>query len=139
MYIYAACLPLSNDSFPAALLHPNSSPLIYCYPILGIGGVLWVRVIFRARSPPPGQHAKICLLLAIRLDVRVNSWILIKYNQIFSFVSSVIAKWRIMNVWINRPKHGALWNQQMVYVILPCRAVKIRYLGLILWKSIRNT
>ncbi len=44
-------------------------------PILGIGGVLWVRAIFRARSPPPGQHAKICLLFAIRLDEGVNSWI----------------------------------------------------------------
>ncbi len=38
IYIYAACLPLSNDSFPASLLHPNSSPLICFYPILGIRG-----------------------------------------------------------------------------------------------------
>ncbi len=70
--IDAACLPLSSDSFPASLLHPNSSPLIYLSHIRD-GGVLWVRAIFRARSPPPGQQAKICLLFAIRLNVRVNS------------------------------------------------------------------
>ncbi len=53
---------------------PQLITIIYFHPILGIGGVLWVRAIFKARSPPPGQHGKICLLFAIRLDVRDNSW-----------------------------------------------------------------
>ncbi len=40
IYIDAACLPLSSDSFPASLLHPNPSPLIYFIPYQGWGSSL---------------------------------------------------------------------------------------------------
>ncbi len=40
IYIDTACLPLSSDSFPASLLHPNSSPLIYFIPHQGRGSSL---------------------------------------------------------------------------------------------------
>ncbi len=40
IYIDAACLPLSSDSFLASLLHPNSSPLIYFIPYQGWGSSL---------------------------------------------------------------------------------------------------
>ncbi len=40
-YIYiCSILPLSSDSFPASLIHPNSSLLIYFYLKLGMGSSL---------------------------------------------------------------------------------------------------
>ncbi len=78
--IDTACLPLSSDSFPASLLHPNSSPLIYFIPHLGRGSSLGSGHI-PGLEPSPRTASQNMLTIAIRLNVRVNSWI---YDKILN-------------------------------------------------------
>ncbi len=83
MYIYThtANSPLSYESFPASLLHPNASLLNYSHPILGMGGgggVLWVQALSRARSPPSRQHAKYAYYL---LNPNIHKCALLKRSK----------------------------------------------------------
>ncbi len=74
-YIYTtdtACLPPSSDSFPASLLHPNSSPLIYFIPHQGRGSSLGSGHV-PGPEPSPRTASQNMLTIAIRLNVRVNS------------------------------------------------------------------
>ncbi len=75
-YIYTtdtACLPPSSDSFPASLLHPNSSPLIYFIPHQGRGSSLGSGHV-PGPEPSPRTASQNMLTIAIWLNVRVNSW-----------------------------------------------------------------
>ncbi len=72
IYIDTACLPLSSDSFPASLLHPNSSPLIYFIPHQGRGSSLGSGHV-PGSEPSPRTASQNMLTIAIRLNVRVNS------------------------------------------------------------------
>ncbi len=64
------------------LRHPKFSFLNYSHPILGMGGVLWVRAIFWVWSPPSRQHAKYTYYL---LNPIICTWELVntQYRRIF--------------------------------------------------------
>ncbi len=96
-YIYIidiACLPPSSDSFPASLLHPNSSPLIYFIPHQGRGSSLGSGHV-PGSEPSPRTASQNMLTIAIRLNVRVNSWNIF-YYMFHTCHSHILPLWHLL-------------------------------------------